>query len=826
MLLHYLILSFRLMIRNPAQTIINIAGLSLAITCFFVLWSYSNEGLGTDQYVDGSERTWRVGSYWRWKEDSNVGQMTCGVIPMDQTNPMLSDYSGRITYTRFLQQTAFDGGRTTTLSTENTVRVETDSLVTSFHEGNIIEADQNLFDFFSIPLRYGNRQTALAQANAVALSAHTAAKYFGQSNPVGRYITFNDSIHREVTAVFEDLPTTSHLDFTIVVSNVGNLSQWDIGRGLWGRLYVRFEQASQLDEFNTMLQQNREKYWARERAAWIQSDGDHFLQPLTEIKFGSFYYGDYFKHGSYLMLLTLRWLSLAIILVAWINYMNHTVTSINKRLKEIATRKASGALVKDAMIQFGLESLIIHAVALIASTTILQLASGSIQEILGLSPSALFTSKSLGILVSYILVCSFVVASYPASLSRSKSVKSLYWNARGFGWIPRVRSALSVFQFALSLSLIISALVVGNQLWGVLHHDLGIRKSDILVVNLPLPTSSEDPGRVQNLIADLRRQYKVTFCYSIAGDASQFRIAPVHPTSNYVVQINMNGGVDETFVPLMGLQLIAGRNFVQNDRSDVVILSRYVVERLGFESPEKAIGFRLRMDDRKVIDAEIVGVIEDYMLEPMVNYDETRNIAKTGNGDGICLTYKDGLYPELIPRKLLIQVDPGTTSAEVSQIEARVQKTFFHYNVQALYLEDYINGAYNAERHFGLQVMVLMIFAIMISCLGFFGNVSNRIAEKTKEIGIRKVHGAGAFQLGLWLLKFSTLQAAVAIAVSVPAAYFFSLEYLKRYSVVFPLSWWYFAAPPVAFVAILLATVSGIIWTATKRNPIESLRYE
>ena len=825
MLFHYLTLSLRLMIRNPMQTIISVAGLSLGFTCYFVLWGYSSEGLSADRFHEGADRTWRVGCYWRWKEDDNDGQMTCGVIPIDQTMFIVQEYPGKLTYTRFLKQTGFDGV-TTRLSAENTVKIETDSSIALFHETDIIEADENLFEFFSLPLRYGTPQMALAKANAVALSAKTAKKYFGNANPVGRHILFNDTVSMEVTAVFEDIPSNSHLNFDMVVSNVGHLKQWDIGRGFWGRFYVRFETAGQEEEFNTFLQVNRKKYWERELAAWIQSDGEHFLQPLTDIVFSNFYYGDNFKHRSYLLLWTLRWLSLAIVLVAWINYLNLTVANIGKRLKEVGTRKTSGAMVNDVMIQFALESVVVHLLALFAAITILQLASGWIDVFLELDAASMFTARSLGLVLSYILLCSWIVALYPASLSGATSVKSLYRNVRGFGWMPRVSASLSVFQFTLALGLMICGLVAGNQLWRILHHDLGIRTSDILVVNLPLPTSPSDPARLQNLISELRGEYKVSYCYSIAGDAAQFRIAPVHPKSNYIVQINMNGGVDESFVPLMGLKLLAGRNFVPNDRSDVIILSRFVTERMGFQYPEEAIGVRLKLDDKGSKQADIIGVIEDYILEPMVNYGEKRNVAKTGNSDGLCLTYKQGLFPELIPRKLLVKTDPAVSRKDVADVEKLVQQSFPHYAVQSSFLRDYINRAYETESHFGIQVSVLMIFAIVISCLGFFGSVANRIVQRTKEIGIRKVHGATLIQLGLWLLKSSMRQVAFAICLAVPIAYLFSIEYLKRYSVVFPLSFWHFLLPPVTFVLILLATVSGVIWKAARTNPVESLRYE
>lgn len=825
MLLHYLTLSLRLMIRNPMQTIISVAGLSLGLTCYFVLWGYSSRGLSADRFHEGADRTWRVGCYWRWKEDDNVGQMTCGAVPIDQTRLILQDYAGKIAYTRFLQQPEFDG-ITTRLSSENTVRLETDSSAVRFNETDIIEADQNLFEFFTLPLRYGTPQTALAKANAVALSVKTSRKYYGNANPIGRHITFNDTISMEVTAVFEDIPSNSHLDFEMVVSNVGQLRQWDIRRGTWGRLYLRFEAERQDEEFYEFLQVNHKKYWERERAAWVQSDAEHFLQPLTDIIFSKFYWSDHFKHQSYLLLWTLRWLSLAIVLVAWINHLNLTVASIGKRLKEVGTRKTSGAGVNDVMIQFGLESLVVHLLALFAAITIIQLASGWILAFLELDAASMFTTWSLGLVFSYILLCSWIVALYPASLSGATSVKSLYGSARGFGWMPRVSAMLSVFQFALALGLMICGLVAGNQLWRILNHDLGIRTSNILVVNLPLPTSPSDPARLQNLISELRGKYNVSYCYSIAGDASQFRIAPIHPRSNYVVQINVNGGVDETFIPLMGLKLLAGRNFVPNDRSDGIILSRYVTERLGFPYPEEAIGVRLKLDDKGGKQAEIIGVIEDYILEPMVSYGEKRNVAKAGNGDGLCLTYKQGIFPQLIPRKLLVQTDPEESRRDVLDVEKLVRQSFPHYAVQTSFLKDYINRAYETENHFGIQVSVLMIFAIVISCLGFFGSVANRIVQRTKEIGIRKVHGAKVIQLGLWLLKSSMLQMASAICLAVPIAYLFSVEYLKRYSVVFPLSFWHFLLPPVTFVLILLATVSGVIWKAARTNPVESLRYE
>lgn len=815
MLLKYLKHGVRLLLRSPYFSTINILGLSVGFAAFFALWQYTNAELATDQHFKDYQRIARIGCYWKWKEEVSVGQMTCGSIPYEQIVEIANDFPQITEYARVL------GGFAVSLSRETPQR-------RSFTETEVVLADSNLLQLFSIPLLLGDGKTALHKPNSVVLSRSKAIKYFGNDNPINQLLLVNDSISATVTGLFEDFHNT-HLNFSIILSNPDGYRKWN-GRthGQWATCYIRVNPGTDLEDLEFRIQQNKLKYWEYEFKRWSTSDADFFVQPLEEISFSDHFWGDTFWPKSRFTLEVLRVAAILILLMGWINFINLTVARTSRRLKEVALRKIVGAGWRDLMLQFAMESAIAHLLAIGMALTFIQLARVPLQIFFGVDlPSFEEISGSTWITSGAMVIGGiFVTAWYPAITSFAHNPRSLLM-ARVKGGLGRiVPKFLTTFQYASALMLIVWVSLVSAQLYFILHKRLGINIDQVVLVEIPTLRPVAYDSRFQGFLDAVRREREATYGRTLMGDAAHWRVRIKRVGQQEYFQIDCHGGVDETFIPFFGVRLLAGRNFGPGERPNVVVLSRYVSERLGFARPEDAIGRLVDIELNSGEKVEIIGVMEDYPLRPFVNYGEDTGHPDKSRNDGIILTYKRNVFPEMMPGKVALRVGVEHVEESIRSIEAVFGKSFPEAAFTWTFLTDHINRSYDQERILSRQIALLASLAIGIACLGFLGMVSNDAEQKTKEIGIRKVLGASLRHIGKLLLQSSFSQMTIALLIGVPVAWYLGQRYLEKYSHRVEFQWWHITVP-IAFMLILLfGTTLTVLWKAATHNPVEALKHE
>jgi ABC-type antimicrobial peptide transport system permease subunit len=275
---------------------------------------------------------------------------------------------------------------------------------------------------------------------------------------------------------------------------------------------------------------------------------------------------------------------------------------------------------------------------------------------------------------------------------------------------------------------------------------------------------------------------------------------------------------------------LAGRNFIKNDRKDAILISRVSAKRLSFAKPEDAVGSKIEvklngMDGYEVV--EIIGVFNDYRIEPYFNSDESHSqYANGGEGRGILFTYRDKLSPDFMPEKIAIKINTMELKQAIASIEDSFKKVFPNDVFIWYFLDDHVNQAYDSEKITRNQVALFTILTIVIACLGLVAMMANKINEKTKEIGIRKILGAKSRQIGKILLQTTVLQFTIAIILGIPLAYYLGNQYLQKYSERITLLWWYAILPIGILSFIMLASISMMLWKAVRTNPVESLRSE
>jgi len=833
MFVAYLTLAFRILMRNPFLTAVDIVGLSIGFSSFFILWQHAVTELQTDQYHQDFEKIARIGLTYRWSDDLKTfnGVMTSGAIRSYSAPLIADDHKEVADYTRILQQSQFQEGLVGH-GIEVVLAVDHKGTNAFYREDKVVYADPNIFNFFTLPLLHGAKDEVLQHPGNVVLSQAKARQYFGSDNPVGETLVINDAIILTVTGVFENLPHTTHLNFDIVISNEGLLDRWQEQFAMT-LCYVKLDSEESLDAFGASLFKRTNKYFFEHDLNGPRLLGfqlEFFLQPLEEIAFTKAYEFDSRPQSkSKQALIFLQVVSILVLLMAWINYINLSISRTARRMKELATRKISGALSSNFLSQFLIESALINFMAVMMALTIMQLIR---------IPAATFFEvhipefKSIEfdtwlMFIGMVLLGTLVTGGYPALMSASFSPRALFSISRIGSGKRVIQSSLTVIQYATALSLMLWAFISYLQLDYIQHKSLGIHRDEVVIVDAPATyTSQHDFENFANLVRAAPGVRDATSSFSVVGD-NKVTFLGVGGVNGWgcCFAMDTNGGVDENFIPFYGIRLLAGRNFKAGEDSSSIIISRHAASRMSM-NPQDAIGVQLetrteRMEERP---ATIIGVVEDYRFKPLLDDGEASTESVTGRG--VNLTYKNSLVPWFSSKKLSLRIDMSNLKGTIGEIEMLFASTFPGNIFTWYFLDDHVNHAYRNDRISINQITFFSFIAIGISCLGLLGLMSIVMEEKTKELGIRKVLGAGAMEIGLELLKAVYRPAVLAVIVALPVAWYLADQSLSRYLDRISLQWWHFVVPVACLLMIMTLTVTYLLVKAMRTNPVESLRYE
>ena len=828
MFLTYLKFSLRLLRRNPFLTFINVAGLSVGFATFLLLYPYAVYQLKSDQYHKDSERIARLSIDFKWADDNQNWNGFLGAFnwwgvanQIKNTFPQVEDV------TRLAPQSVFAKERQgTDKELVITVYSAKANKKTSFRESKVIFAEPNFFQFFTIPIEQGDTHHILDDANSVAISEQTSRKYFGEETPIGKTIYLNDSISLRVTAVFKNLPENTHLLFDVVISVVGksNIDVSDLRNGWMGYCYLKVRESYDLNLLAKEFAAKKAILYAFVKSECRHCDFGVYLQPLNDVVFSNLR-GNEFRFKSKYLLQSLSVVSFLVLIMAWINYVNISIHTLNKRLKELGTRKVMGAHFKQISFQFLTDSIIINLIAFGVALTIFQLVKAPGEELFEFYVPSFKDISGISFLIIAVFAIGgvLITALYPLLLINKKGPIELFKKSVDGFRLTSLNLWLVTSQYISAIVLIIWVVAVYSQLNFVLKKELGIQRESIVIVEGPMRYNHATDPVVTSFIKELKRitgVNAVTISRSVLGETTdKGLLVALNKNSNYV-GTDTNGGVDEGFLDTYNIRLIAGRNFIGDNPSDQnsILVSEVVVDRLGISSPQEAIGRRIALRDPEKENVEIIGVFSDYEFRPLyMGQDERR---------GATLTYKNFLIPKYKPSKFSIALDLRILKSEMQAIEKLYKETFPDEVFKWYLLNDKIAQQYHTEMTAKNQIMFFTILAIGIACLGLLGMISNKVVEKTKEIGVRKVLGAQAHQIGYILLNATIKQIGLSTLIGLPIAYYFTHQYLEKFSERIVLHWWHYVIPVLILILIMFATVVLVLFKAVKTNPVESLRYE
>jgi putative ABC transport system permease protein len=829
MIIKHIYLAFRRFYRNRFFTIINLIGLSSGLAVFFMLWPYSQNELRSDRFHKDSEHIVRFAFDVSWTDNKkDWEQFKAALSSMYFSNKIREEYSEIKDMCRiydmtdpYLQDSILGHGKEILFSIQ-----EMELIQKEFVEDDVIYADTNLFEFFTIPLIYGNKNNVLDHGGSVVISESIYIKYFGDENPIGKMIVLNDSIPLTVTGVFRDLPQNTHLTFNIVIS-MKRISQL-MDNGIIPCLGVTYYKLNPDIQYNTLSEKiNKERKSEIEYAAWggwPHGRANIYFQPLHEMAFENHRW-DRYQEKSRLTLLILAVTSLVILFIAWINYSSLSVEQYRKRMKEFLVRNVVGAGYSDFITMFIVESFLLNIIALLFAITVLQVFRGTLEQNLNfylldwlelpVSTYVVMGSVVLfGIVGTGIYPVMIILKKYPLNIHDRKFIGRDKYSISGF---------LTVFQFSCAIVLLVWIYLVNRQLKFILDKDIGYDYEEVMVVDLPVIKGKDIDLKIEYFARQAMkipeiRSYSVS--QSVAGDNDQQFIALKRNESDPGIQVETNGGVDHNFIPFYNIKLISGRNFLPDSPADFnsIILSESTVQRLGFVNPEDAIGRNLYYSQK----IEIIGIIKDYKLRPLL----TTGYLNYGGNPGIALTYMNHLFPNLKSEKISFKIETTNFQQTISSLDKIYNQVFEGDLFNWYFLNDIINSKYQKQLTSRNQIFLFSLIALGIALIGLLASISYKIVEKTKEIGIRKILGAHMKDIGMSLIRPTFYQIMISMLLSIPVAWYLGRQYLEYFTEQITLQWWYFLVPVFILLFILTSTVMIILLKASRINPAEELRYE
>jgi putative ABC transport system permease protein len=689
-----------------------------------------------------------------------------------------------------------------------------------FKEADILYAQSSFFNIFSFPLAIGKADSTILAINHAVITQETARKYFGDENPIGKMITIDGASDYEITGIVKSAPENSHLRFDILLSydNLIKASRsWDnswVSERVYS--YILVSPGTNIAALQAKLPQIPEAFIGQhmKEAFYLL---EYKLVKLTDIHLHSSISNELEVNGNYRSVVSLGIVAFLILLVAFINYINLATSRSIERAHEVGIRKVSGALMKDLIFQFLTESAFLNFIALVVSLAGIILLLPFFKQIMQspLHIDYLYVVLLFVILlVSGTLLTGLLPAIYISKFSPGIVLKGK--SPTNSKWLIPLKNSLVVFQFTISVILIIGTITILRQVNFMKNHDLGFKIKGLMVVDGPriqransLDSYLKSTEAFKNDIKALSNVSNITGSSSVPGteirNSRVFGI-PV-PGRNTEKKIEIYY-IDNNFFDTYGLTILAGNNFGQsaNEETNKIIINESALVYYGFENAERTVGKFLRGGRQEV---SIKGIINDFNQEslkvlpgPIAFLNQPANIFYTikANMEGI-----DKLIPQI--EKIWISHYPENP---------------FHY----FFLNDFYNKQYIADHRFSGLFLVSSILAIIIACLGLSGLSAYSITRRTKEIGIRKANGSSNIQVLVLLNKDFVRWVVIAIVIATPVAWYALNNWLKNYAYKTTLSWWIFILSGLIVLTVALLTVSLQSWRASRRNPVEALRYE
>lgn len=818
MLRNYFKIAWRNLTKNKVFSFINIIGLSVGLTCCMLITLYILNETSYDRYQKNADNIYQVGTEFiglgNFKKLPNtpaaMGEM------MKQSFPEIQQ-TARLTR-------LFSEDKTLLQYTPNSGQIK------SFYETKGLMADSTFFSIFTYNFVEGNAATALDNPNTVVINEEIAKKLFGNQPALNKVIHISSSTNGDhnflVTGVFKPIDKPSHIDGRFFISMMGgDIANYikSAGANLVNNnmyyTYLLLNPGTNAKKLQEKFPAFMEKYAAKDLKA-TGFNKKQFLVPLKKIHLSEDVKNNVTESGSKTYLYILASIAIFTLLIACINFMNLATARSSRRSSEVGIRKVLGAKKRFLVAQFLGESVLMGLIAFILAIVFTQLLLPAFNSVSGRNLSLSF-SNNFSIILAFLLlsiITGLLAGSYPAfylsSFKPAKVLKGKFSNSLA---AVSLRKGLVVFQFVISVVLIIASAVIANQMQYLRSANLGFDKARQIVVPLRSKNAKDIYTSFKN---ELLKQSAIT---NIGASLFYPGITNFADNIFYTQGQSMQQGkdvkmdyVDTSYLQTLNIKPVAGRlfsnDFYAADTSNTIILNETAVKQLGFPSPQEAINKKLHFDFRdSTYNFEIVGVVKDFHFEdlhvPIAPYGFQLNNPPQYN-------------------YMIVHARSGN----ISSILKSIQNTWHNLNptepFEYSFLDEDFQKNYDAENRLAEIVGYFTAIAILISCLGLFGLATFSAEQRIKEIGVRKVLGASVTSIVTLLSKDFLKLVAIAILIASPVAWWAMNKWLQSFAYKINIGLMVFVITTLVAIFIALITISFQAIKAALSNPVESLRSE
>ncbi|MBI2731620.1 MAG: ABC transporter permease [Sphingobacteriales bacterium] len=809
MISHYVKVAFRNIRKQKMYAAINVGGFAIGIAACLLIALFIQHETSYDSSNPNRNHIFRLVG-----EAKQNGEVHSGIaFPAPMAKAILNDFPEVEKAGRIMSNPLFGGAN-------NQVR-RPDEQSNNYEQGFAF-ADTSTLDILNVKMIYGNTKDALREPFSVILNKSMADKYFLNKNPVGQRLIFNDNpkLPIVVGGVMEDFPSNSHLQYRGFISLAG-VSFWDNEQSQWTAsnydIYVQLKPGANVAAFEKkMMDVVVDKYMVPAMTADGQKnakesfkDARIYLQPLSDIHLYSYNIEqDDTKHGDIRFVYLFAAIAAFILLLACINFLNLSTARSANRAKEVGVRKVIGGSRNNLINQFLSESLLYSFLSFFIGAIIAVLALPMFSKVAGIHLSMPWKEWwLLPALIGGALIIGLLAGLYPAFyLSYFKPINTLKGNVSLGSRNGRLRSALVVFQFTISVVLLTGTAVIYKQMQYILNSKTGFDKDQVLMIE-GTDALRDQTTSFKNELLNL----------PVVKNVSVSDFLPVNDTKRngntfWEEGKQINDGfvlqhwvVDENYIPTLGMKLIAGRNFSKDFHTDssTTVVNKALADQLGIKDP---VGKTITNGGEHL---RIIGVVDNFYFETMKQ--QVKPLCMVlGNSNSI----------------VSVKIKTADMKAALTSIEAKWKQFLPNHPMRVTFLDERYAAMYIDVQRMQYIFTGFSILAVVVACLGLFALAAFMAEQRTKEIGIRKVLGASVAGVFALLTKNFLKLVFLSLIISIPIGWWLMNKWLQDFSYRISPGWEIFAFAAILMLAIALFTICFQALKAAVANPIKSLRIE
>jgi putative ABC transport system permease protein len=801
MLKNYLQIALRSLLKHKAYTIINITGLAIGLACFVLIAIYIRNEINYDRFFSNADNIYRVNTH----VDVNGISNNYPAAHYPACFDMVKDYPEVVNATTMYK--AFYLSSVQPKVKRNDVE---------FEEKKFYFADSTFFTVFDFKFKYGNPKEAFRNSYSVVLTEATSKKYFGDENPVGQILQFQDTVALKVTGVLEPFAGRTHLDFDFLAQSKLLLNQI-VGRnvdhqyvGLWYYSYVVTQPGASPDQLVSKLPAFVKKYYP---PRYTENNASLTVQNIKDIHlYSDFSTADMSVNGNIQYVYTLGSIGILVLIIACINFMNLSIARFSNRGKEVGVRKVMGAEKKNLVFQFLGESIVISIIGGVIGIGVVLIFIPVFNELAqtNVEVSQLLDPVNASGIIAIILITGILAGIYPSFVMAAFQpvivLKGLHKKTNGK---IDLRKGLVIAQFTVSCILLIGTFIISDQLSFMRGKNMGFDKEQMIILPVGGSGLFANYSTFKNKLETMPEVVSVT---NLSHDLGQ-KALPYFP-------MKVEGKEDEQMLPIMyvghdfiktfGLDMVQGRSFDIEHRTDSTFA--FVIN----ESAAKSLGWGNDVIGRKITfgvngnpDAEVIGVVKDFNFDPLRS-----RVGPLIIGFGFATV------------NVAIKVSPGDHKNTIGSIGKIWNEIIPGKPFTYSFLDESLTDTYRSEEKLAEIFTWFCGLAIFVASLGLFALASFSAERRSKEFGVRKVMGATEGGLVMLMYREFVTLIAIAFVIASPLAWYFSNEWLSNFAYRVALSPLAYVLSITLITVVVLVTVGYHSIMAARSNPIKVLRSE